>query len=84
MPSDIDIPVNRTQYTDRYISDCSEDVNTGHVPLNLRGYTVHVILHGNQPLSRLNPMAKEFICAKSTENQNVVSDLSRFLLKKDL
>ena len=28
-------------------------------------------------------MAKEFVSAKSTEIQNVVSDLTRFLLKKD-
>ena len=51
VPSDIDTPVNRIQYTDRYINDCSEDVNAGHVPLNLRGHTDHVILHRNQPSS---------------------------------
>ena len=28
-------------------------------------------------------MTKDFVSAKSTENQNVVNDLTRFLLKKD-
>ena len=84
MPPDIDTPVNSTQYTARYISDHSEDVNADHIPLNLGGDTDHVVLHRNQPSSRLNPMAKEFVSAKSTENQNVVSVLTRFLSKNDL
>ena len=28
-------------------------------------------------------MTKDFVSAKSTENQNVVNDLTKFLLKKD-
>ena len=82
IPSDIDVPIDRNAYTAQYVSDHSEN-NVSTDSSAMQNGT-----ENRDTLSYpLNPRAAEFTPTRNSsgpENQTVVSDLTKFLLKKDL